>query len=206
MKSGVNIDSDPRTKVLVIWPHAGIFKGASQVRVPFDDLTAADLTLGFVKRISEQTDKEVRRGSDNNTSRAMLEFFHSWSEDVREYQWETVRGYIKLVYFAMEQGTLTWADTARIEKIRARATAVGMLSSASSSQSATPQHATSKPKQTQYCNDFNKGKCTKQPIHSSTRGLVSHICAFCLNNGKELPHGKFECNNQVRSVKSSKNI
>jgi hypothetical protein len=206
LKSGVHIESDPRTKVLVIWPHAGIFKGASQVRVPFDDLSAADLTLGFVKRISEQTDKESRRGSDNQTSRAMLEFFHSWSEDVREYPWETVRGYIKLVYYAMEQGTLTWADTARIEKIRARATAVGaMLSSASSAQS-TQSAAESKPGRTQWCADYQKGKCTStQQTHSSSRGQVSHICAFCYQKqGKEFPHSKDECNNKVKS--SSKNI
>jgi hypothetical protein len=121
MKSGEIIDSDPRTKVRVIWPHIGIRNGTNQQRVSYDDLTPADLSLGFIKCLTEQIAKEARRGLDSAVSDAMFEFFHAWTDDSREYAWESVRGYIKLVYLAMEQGDLTWRDTARIEKICAKA-------------------------------------------------------------------------------------
>jgi hypothetical protein len=167
----------------------------------------ADLSLGFIKRLTEQTAKEARRGLDSSVSDAMMEFFHSWTEDSREYAWESVRGYIKLVYLAMEQGELTWTNTARIEKIRAKAIERGdklpkpasKSSSAQSTQSAT-QHAAAKSRQTQYCNAYNKGECSiTDKTHASSRGQVSHICRFCLTQGKEFPHTYNECKNKVRS-------
>jgi hypothetical protein len=210
MKSGEIVESDPRTKVHVIWPHVGVRGGTNQERVQFNAATPADLSLGFIKRISEQTAKEARRGMDSAISDAMMEFFHSWTEDSREYVWQSVRGYIKLVYLAMEQGELIWTDAARIERIRAKAIERGdklpksaVASTSSSSRYGASQKAAAKPRTTRWCAAFQTGACTfTGKSHPTKYGPVSHICQFCFGNGKELNHAKYECNNSKGTGKS----
>jgi hypothetical protein len=207
MKSGEVVESDPRTTVHVIWPHVGVRGGTNQERVQFNDATPADLSLGFIKRISEQTAKEARRGIDSSVSDAMMEFFHSWTEDSREYVWQSVRGYIKLVYLAMEQGELTWTDAARIERIRAKAIERGdklpkpaVASTSSSSRYSASQQVAAKPRKTRWCDDFNKGGCSLKEVHPTKYGQVSHICRWCFTNlHRENNHPLSECKNQNRS-------
>jgi hypothetical protein len=119
----------------------------------------------------------------------MMKFFHSWTDDARAYEWSTVRGYIKLVYLAMEQGELSWTDTSSIAEIRAKAIERGLLTQATGTRvrqtgQQKSQQASDSGSNTQkqrYCGSFNKGTCTnKSQDHQS-----EHICAFCLNKKKK---------------------
>jgi hypothetical protein len=191
--------------VSVVWPNIGIRSGTKQKLVSYDDLTTSDLSLGFIKRLTEQLAREARKGLNSDISNAMLEFFHSWTDDSREYAWDTVRGYIKLVYLALEQGELVWTDTVSISKIRTRAIERGLLAQATAARapaaSSSSQHAAAKPRQTRWCADYNEGTCNHKTAHKSKHGYVSHICKFCFSQGNEYQHPESACN----KVKSSKN-
>ena len=113
-----------------------------------------------------------------------------------------MRGYVKSVFLALEQGRVTWRDAQKIRDIRAEAIegSTRLQEDDSSSRQSTSQPAAPKPKQTRYCNNFNKGECAfDKQTHQSSRGVVSHICRFCFTKqGKEFHHAEIECNNKVK--------
>jgi hypothetical protein len=94
---------------------------------------------------------------------------------------------------ALEQGRLTWRDTAKIATIRTRALEKGekLTAQAAACQSGqqTPGNASNTQKQ-RYCASFNKGICT----NTSKAHQSEHICAFCLNKkSKVRTHAEVDC-------------
>ena len=75
---------NPGVKVCVTWTHNPIYRGQDQAHVPFDELTNSEFTLGFIKLLANQMDKETRHGLNNTVSRAMLEFFQQWPDDTQD--------------------------------------------------------------------------------------------------------------------------
>jgi hypothetical protein len=50
----------------------------------------------------------------------MLQFMEQWTDDCLDFPFPTVRGYVKAVFFALEQGRITWRDADQLRAIRTR--------------------------------------------------------------------------------------
>jgi hypothetical protein len=195
--------------VKVQWPTDVVFRGVSEQRIKFDDLTQNELTLGFVRLIQERADKEARRGSQPQVSRAMLNFLEQWTDDAGNYTWPTVLGYVKLVFLALERGKLSWTESAKLQDIRDRARAKGTTIGQSRAPQAAAsgqqtQGSTSNRQKKRYCAAYNKGSCNLNSPHMSNQGTVHHICGFCLSTkGNSWPHPEVECNQKSGSKSQS---
>jgi hypothetical protein len=175
------------------------------VRVAFDDLTQTELTLGCFRLLTDRLDVEQERGSGNTVSRAITDFMSEWTNDLVRYEYRIVRGYVKSVFLALEQGRVTWRETAKLAIIRASAMENGEQRVAPTARQSGQQPQTRTNNQTasqgttsqkkRYCADFNKGTCTiTGSSHNSSTGLVQHICAFCFNKkGKVFFHAEVNC-------------
>jgi hypothetical protein len=201
LKSGLDHGPQRSVKIKVQWPTDVVFRGVSEQTIKFDDLTQNELTLGFVRLIQERADKEARKGSQPQVSRAMLDFLEQWTDDAGNYTWPTVLGYVKLVFLALERGKLSWTDPAKLQDIRDRARAKGTTigqtrtaqAAARQSGQQTPGSASNTQKK-RYCAAFNKGACNQNTPHMSDKGTVHHICAYCMNKkGKTFTHAEVDC-------------
>jgi hypothetical protein len=189
-----------------MWPNKRVKQGTKQTYIPIDDITQSELSLGFVRIISDRVALESERGDSATDSTAMLGFMEQWTDDVLDFPFPTVIGYVKAVFFALEQGRIRWTDSAQIGAISTRAVekSTRLQEYATPATKSATQHAAAKPRQTQWCANFQQGKCNLDSPHASSRGLVSHICKFCFQTQrKEFDHAEKECN---KKVKSSKNI
>jgi hypothetical protein len=189
-----------------MWPNKRLKRGTKQTYIPIDDITQSELSLGFVRIISDRVAREAERGDSATISTAMLAFMEQWCDDVRDFPFSTVIGYVKAVFFDLEQGRIRWTDADQLRAIRTRAIEKSdrlQSDAKSSSQSATPA---AKPRQTRWCAEYNNGTCTYTTAHKSKYGHVSHICKFCFDQlGREFKHRLSECNNKDKQVKSVKN-
>jgi hypothetical protein len=207
LKSGLDHGPQRTVTVKVQWPTDVVFRGVTEQRIPFDNLTQNELSLGFLRLIQERADKEARRGSQPQVSRAMLNFLEQWTDDAGNYTWPTVLGYVKLVFLALERGKLSWTEPAKLQEIRDRARAKGttigqartpQAAARQSGQQTASQGATKKKR---YCADYNKGIChSTEQSHESSQGVVHHICGFCLSKkGNSWPHPEVDCNQKSGS-------
>jgi hypothetical protein len=207
LKSGLDHGPQRSVTVKVQWPTDVVFRGVSEQRIKFDDLTQNELTLGFVRLIQERADKEARRGSQPQVSRAMLNFLEQWTDDAGNYTWPTVLGYVKLVFLALERGKLSWTESAKLQDIRDRARAKGTTigqsraPQASARQSGQQTASQGASKKKRYCAAYNKGICpSNEQSHDSSQGIVHHICGFCLSKkGNSWPHPEVDCNQKSGS-------
>jgi hypothetical protein len=162
--------------------------------------------VGFCRIIADRLERESERGEEPTISTAMHTFMTRWQVDLLSFPFTSVRGYIKSVFYAMEQGRLSWRDTDKVKDICTEAIEGSprlQTDEAPSQPTSTQSKATTKSR-TQYCNDFNKGECSvNAKTHTSSRGQVSHVCKFCFTKqGKEFHHPDIKCNNKVKSSKN----
>ena len=54
-----------------------------------------------------------------------------------------------------------------------------------------------------YCKSFQTGVCFHNKDHENGGKLYRHICAYCLRNGKQLPHGEKDCTFAKKQPKMS---
>jgi hypothetical protein len=169
----------------------------------FNEMNQTELTVGCFRLVADRLEHEKKTGSGATVSLAMIHFMTQWQEDLLSYEFRTVRGYVKSIFLALEQGRVTWRDTEKLAAIHARAletgtqlnTAVQTTRQTGQQKSQQASGSTSSQKK-RYCTDFNQGICeNKSNSHYSDQGWVQHICAFCFNKkGKTFPHPEVECN------------
>jgi hypothetical protein len=170
-------------------------------------MSQAELSVGFMRLITDRLEVETERGDSPTISTAMTVFMSKWLADALRFPFRTVRGYVKSVFLALEQGRATWRDTDKIREIRTEAIeGTTRLEEAPSQPAVAARATTAKPIATGWCADYQNGKCTfTSQTHETSRGQVSHICAFCYRTqGKEFQHAQDVCKNKEKV--RSKNI
>ena len=94
-------------KVTVVWPNNRIKRRTDQVCIAFDELTQTELSVGFCRIVADRLESESERGEGPTVSTAMHSFMTQWTVDLLFFPFKSVRGYVKSVFFALEQGRLT---------------------------------------------------------------------------------------------------
>ena len=159
------------------WPNEGYHAPAGKKRVPYDDLTLPQWTVGQLTNIYHMKDQNVSKQALFQVILAM--------RDATSLPWPAVRGAWATSMHDLEEGHLTWQDATQWSLNR--------LSSSQISMATAPTTQTSQPKR--ICKFFNEGSCT----HDATHGQYRHICSYCDKQGKVNGHPESKCYNKLRT-------
>ena len=203
LKSGREKTVSDYAKLFVEWPHFHVFRGTERKPAKFDELSLQEFMFGCLNIILDGVDE-----SDFVQQRAMLALLRDICSDAMEFSWENARNCYAIILQQMEQGRLTWSDTESLQQLRrtyahkSAPASSHAFSKSSNSVSPAKGTCTSGPL---YCYKFQEGTCSFSADHSTTRGSVRHICAYCLKAvGAAYNHGEHECQRKVKHPKNDK--
>ena len=162
----------------VAWPHDVILGGQNRTRVTYDQLSLTQFAQGFIKNVLEEKSEKIRE--------KMLSYFADLMEDATDFSWANAKAANAVILCEMERGRLTWEDSDRLDRLRR---AHAQKHSFQKSQN----WARGETKKPWYCKSFQAGLCFHNKDHENGGKLYRHICAFCLRNGRQLPHSEKEC-------------
>jgi hypothetical protein len=180
----------------------------------FNEMNQTELTVGCFRLVADRLEHEKKTGSGATVSLAMIHFMTQWQEDLLTFEFRTVRGYVKSIFLALEQGRVTWRDTEKLAAIHARAletgtklnTAVQTTRQTGQQKSQQTSGSASNSQKKRYCAAFNKGSCNLNTPHMSDKGTVHHICAYCINKkGKAFTHAEVDCHQKSGIFPNSQN-
>lgn len=185
--SGRNKTVADLVKKSVSWPHFYIFRGLNRTPAAYDDLTVQELVFGTLSYIKE---------SKSDMKDAIQEHLRSIMADAMEYPWPLVRSYHGVLLQLIEQGRFSWGQST--QEIREQYLRSPTLYQPPHQQ---PHAQYSVTGAVQYCAPFQSGSCSEAgPQHMSQRGLVHHVCAFCLKKaGKSCAHPESACKRKLHS-------
>ena len=162
----------------VAWPHDVILGGQNRTRVTYDQLSLTQFAQGFIKNVLEEKSEKIRE--------KMLMYFADLMEDATDFSWSNAKAANAVILCEMERGRLTWEDSDRLDRLRR---AHAQKHSFSKSQN----WVRGENRKPWYCKSFQTGVCFHNKDHENGGKLYRHICAYCLRNGKQLPHGEKDC-------------
>ena len=162
----------------VAWPHDVVLGGQNRTRVTYDQLSLTQYAQDFVKNVLEEKSEKIRE--------KMLIYFADLMEDATDSSWSNAKAANAVILCEMEWGRLTWEDSDRLDRLRR---AHAQKHSFSKSQN----WVRGENRKPWYCKSFQTGVYFHKKDHENGRKLYRHICAFCLRNGKQLPHGEKDC-------------
>lgn len=193
-KSGRAKTASDFIKYAVEWPHFHVFRGADRKPAQYDDLTLAEFVFGYLAIVQEGKLSPV-------TKHAMLQHLQGLMMDAAEYSFEGARNCHAIVLQQLEQGRVTWDDTERLLELR-RTYAQRQPSNDQSGKSSGRDNG----RGPLFCLKYQDGRCSHTGEHQTTRGLVKHICAFCLRQtGSAYNHPEQQCKRKARTSGESKN-
>ena len=114
-------------------------------------------------------------------------------EDATNFSRGSVKASHAVLLCEMERAMVNWNSTSMIDRIRHAQKHVNQKQ-----HWVRMQEVSKKP---WFCKLFQIGQCSHCKDHEFAEKLHKHICAFCLSQGRILPHAEKECNIK----KSSKN-
>lgn len=191
-KSGVSKTAQDNCVYRQDWPQYHVFRGADREAATYDDLSIQEFVLGFLGVVNRAPQTPHLRD-------AMYRHLQELMLDATRYPWPSVRHYHSIVLHHMEIGEITWENTSAIQELRANYVSqavnpppvvhhVPMQAQPQAQSQATIR----------YCGLFQSGRCTTQGDHNSTRGFVTHCCAYCMRKGKgQFPHGEHDCRRKL---------
>ena len=141
------------------------------------------------------------------TQRHMQRHLLELKRDTGDYTWESVKNFHAVLLNQFEMKRLKWTDVDAIQELR-RTYAHRVPPSPASKSGAKNDRSDTSAKPTAvrgpvYCLQFQSGDCKAQGDHSSSRGIVKHICSYCLNEtGCMFGHAEQDCR---RKASLSKN-
>ena len=171
---------DVYVKHKVAWPHEAILGGTNRSRVTYDQLTLSQWVQGFCKNILDEKDEGKRE--------RMVAYMADLMEDCTDFTWSGAKAAHAVLCCEFERGTVTWHDTAKIDRIR-RAHAQKHVRQFERSWSKSNE-AGRKP---WFCKPFQMNACSHSKDHEVNGKVHRHICAHCLQQGKVLPHSEQNC-------------
>ena len=181
---------DVYVKHKVAWPHEAILGGVNRSRLNYDQLTLSQWVQGFCKNILDEKDEGKRE--------KMVAYMADLMEDATDFSWTGAKAAHAVLCCELERGTATWNDTTRIGHIR-RAHAqkhVGQYSK-------TWLKSGEVGRKPWFCKAFQSNSCQNSKDHEVNGKVHRHICAFCLQQGRVLPHSEQNCT--VAKKQHSKN-
>ena len=174
------------------WPHYGVYKGSKHKPADYDELSLPEFVYGYM-------DLVLRNNTiSSSIRRRMLHHLQDLMEDAMNYPWPNVRNFHGVLLGEMERDLLKWKDRDAIQRLRAKHSQTRRSdgpSQASSSSSSARSNAPAKlPSGTEPCEAYQRGACPHEDDHSSARGTLKHVCAYCWRARKKLyVHPERDC-------------
>ena len=115
--------------------------------------------------------------------RSCSPIFSDLMEDTTDFSWQGAKASHAVLLCEMERGAVTWSETGRIDHIRRahaqkHVTTLRFFGRSNDSGNKRPW----------FCKFFQSGTCSHSKDHETNGRLHRHICAHCLENGKQLNH------------------
>ena len=167
------------------WPQENVFIGASRKPIAYDDLNPQQFILGHLTTAMSANTIDDR---DN-----MIHYIIKLLRESIDGSFDSSRGAHAIVLQELERGSIAWADTNKIDEIRA-------LYSRKVSTSEGPKrvYEGSSTKKV-VCSHYNKGKCTKATDHVTNSIMYRHVCIYCYKvTSKFFGHSEMECNRKAK--------
>ena len=181
-KSGRNRTADDVISKEIDWPHYHCYRGPDRLPARYEELSIPEFVQGYLTTALD--------GKQNaQTREKMLRHLQELMRDASDHRWEHVRNYHAILLHQYEMERITWDSTGEIQKLRA--TYVFNARHAATSE---------KTAHTRYCASYQRGGCSHQGDHTSPRGYVRHICAYCVTKNRgNYNHPENECRMKQRS-------
>ena len=195
----------------VTWPHFYVRRGSERRPVVFDELTLPEFVYGFLAMIEEAPENQSMKDK-------MLFRLKEIMRDCTDFDWVTMKNFFRILMQDIEKGKLSWGDDTRIQEMRVlfihRLTVERQAPTASGHQAPiAPGHpaATASGHQAKapllFCLSFQEGTCQYNFDHSSSRGPLKHMCAFCYRmTGNAYPHREIDCKRKIRQQSKNEGI
>ena len=188
-KSGRIKTANEQVSKSVEWPQYFVYRGPTRTPATYDSLSPAEFTFGFLKiALSEKT--EARKD-------IMLHHLKEIMEDSMHFSWENARNYHGILLQQFEQGRLSWADTGEIQRLRQ----IHARDPHAAVHKQNQKGVVDTGKGPRFCLSYQREACNQDGDHYTVRGLVKHVCAFCLKKrNKEFPHPESKCNAKLKAT------
>ena len=174
------------------WPHFHVYRGPERQPAKFEDLTTAEFVYGYLC-ITNATKNKA-------TKSAMLCHLQELMEDATQYPWDSVRNYHSIVLHHLEMKRLTWQDDEAIQKLR-RTYSMRQPTDKSANATASGFQPRGSTKGPVFCLTYQNKKCNETGDHSTNRGPVKHVCAYCLKQvAQEFRHPEDDCRRKKRAA------
>lgn len=184
-KSGRARTADDYVLHEIDWPHLHVYRGASRTPAKFEELSVQEFAFGYMACVHG-------KGVDSTQRALMLRHFQALMQDAMEFSWEATRNCHGIILAQMEMGRLSWEDSDQLHELRR------IYAQKAPSTTSAPHKRSGGKDGPLFCVPFQEGKCTQQEDHDTARGLVKHICAFCLKaTGSVYPHPEFKCRRKM---------
>ena len=168
------------------WPQENVFVGASRRPLSYDELNPQQLLLGHLITAMAP---ENTADKDN-----MIQYAIKLLRESIDGSYESSRGAHAIVLQELERGSVTWADTKKLDDIRT----LYSRKVATTDNSKRPDRSPGYKKVV--CSHFNKNKCIKNSDHVTNNILYRHVCAFCFKStGKFYNHCESVCNRKAKN-------
>ena len=161
------------------WPQDTILGGNTKQRVTYDQLTITQFVQGFARNMLDEDCHETRE--------KMLWYLSDLMEDATDFLWGSAKALHAVLLCEMERGTVNWSNTSRIDRIR------GAHAQKHINQKQNWARTHDSFKKPWFCKLFQNGQCSHSKDHELAGKLHRHICAYCLSQGRILPHAEKEC-------------
>ena len=165
----------------VPWPHNYVLTGNAKSRASYDSLSMSQWVAGFCQIIKDQ--------NDPTTKNQMLDYMSDLMEDSHDFGWQAAKGCHAVLLVKMEEGTIAWNDTNKIDRVR-RAHAQKVQSGQTSNANGKKL---SKNRNPIPCRFYQKGSCGQTQDHENGGQTYLHVCALCFKNGKSYSHPSKDC-------------
>ena len=172
----------------VAWPHEAILGGATRARLTYDQLSMSQWVQGFCRNILDEQEEGRRE--------QMISYMADLMEDATDFSWQGAKAAHAVLCCELERGTVSWDDSARIDRIRR---AHAQKQTGQMSRSWGKSEVASCP---WFCKYFQNGTCIHNKDHEVGGRLHRHICSVCLQQGKVLNHAQKDCSLVKKQAKN----
>ena len=174
----------------VAWPRKAILGGATRARLTYDQLSMSQWVQGFCRNILDK--------QDEGRHEQMISCMADLMEDATDFSWKGAKAAHAVLCCELERGTVSWDDSARIDRIRR---AHAQKQTGQRSRSWGKSEVASRP---WFCKYFQNGTYIHNKDHEVGGRLHRHICSVCLQQGKVLNHTQKDCSFVKKQAKTNK--
>lgn len=181
-KSGIARTAEDIVQRDIRWPHYPVYLGPERRAAKYTDLTPEQFVFGYLDNMEAESP---------GTRDTMLKHLKSLMQDAMEFSWANARSFHGILLQQFEMNRMTWQDGEDIARMR------GLYAQRAPSASTTKDKASTP--NTHYCAAFQNGTCQQSGDHTSARGFVRHVCAFCLRVTKNaFAHAEADCQRKLK--------